>query len=379
MVVSTQEKRPFRFFDNREKYLMFVTTCSEKAAVAERVGVEMPHLRPKPPAIRLFDAGVGDGTVLTRVLRQLHRRFPTVPFLAVGKEISLEDVRLSLEKMADRFHEHPPMVLVMTNMYYHESPRLWPKSSVAASALNWTEVQLKGASSHEFDEQIRGLYPMLAEWWQVRASEKTGNPLYVRPSVLVLYREDQRFGLDAVIPHKGQADGLYDLVIAAQPYRARLPAETKVKYVLEPLAKALAPGGRMVTIQSTGKDPGMEIIRRMWPSEDPFKTPRRVLLNILQDRLRAASPDLQYHAYSDKKSLFRFALHVMPSEVTEHIGTSTLFAAWNAATYVAQIDDERLSEVMAGSDYLIATQEIVAKHGGLWFTDECFVVARDDL
>ena len=27
----------FRFFDNREKYLMFVTTCSEKWAVAERV------------------------------------------------------------------------------------------------------------------------------------------------------------------------------------------------------------------------------------------------------------------------------------------------------------------------------------------------------
>ncbi len=24
------DKSPFRFFDNREKYLMFVTTCSEK-------------------------------------------------------------------------------------------------------------------------------------------------------------------------------------------------------------------------------------------------------------------------------------------------------------------------------------------------------------
>jgi hypothetical protein len=25
----------FRFFDNREKYLLFVTTCSEKWAIAE--------------------------------------------------------------------------------------------------------------------------------------------------------------------------------------------------------------------------------------------------------------------------------------------------------------------------------------------------------
>jgi len=376
---SPEQKRPFRFFDNREKYLMFVTTCSEKAAVAERVGVELVHLQPKPPALRLFDAGVGDGTVLTRVMRQMHRRFPTVPFLAVGKEISLEDVRLSLEKMADRFHEHPQMVLVMTNMYYYESPRLWPRSSSSVSALNWTEVQLKGETAHEFDEQIRSLHPMLAEWWQVRASEKTGNPLYVRPSVLVIYREDQRFVLDPVIPHKGQADGLYDLVIAAQPYRARMPAETKVQYVLEPLARALAPGGRMVAIQSTGKDPGMEIVRRIWPDENPFKTPRRVLLKVLQDRLRASLPDLQYHAYSDKKSLFRFALHVMPSEVTEHIGTSTLFAGWNAAVYVAQIDDERLSTVMTQSDYLKATQEVMTEHGGLWFADECFVVARNKL
>ena len=55
----------------------------------------------------------------------------------------------------------------------------------------------------------------------VRTSAKTGNPLYEQPSVLVLYRGDQRFVLDAVIPRKGACDIAYDLVIAAQPYRAR--------------------------------------------------------------------------------------------------------------------------------------------------------------
>src|SRR5215467_11551190 len=28
----------FRFYDNRQKYLLFVTTCSEKQVVAQRVG-----------------------------------------------------------------------------------------------------------------------------------------------------------------------------------------------------------------------------------------------------------------------------------------------------------------------------------------------------
>jgi len=35
----------------------------------------------------------------------------------VAKEISLEDVRLGLEKMPDRFFEHPHTVLVVTNLF----------------------------------------------------------------------------------------------------------------------------------------------------------------------------------------------------------------------------------------------------------------------
>ena len=33
-----RDGEPFRFFDNREKYLMFVTTTSEKAVVSQRIG-----------------------------------------------------------------------------------------------------------------------------------------------------------------------------------------------------------------------------------------------------------------------------------------------------------------------------------------------------
>src|SRR5207237_6864813 len=83
-------EKNFRFFDNRQKYLLFVNTCSEKDVVARRVGLELGHIHPRPPAVRLFDAGMGDGTVLARVMREMHRRFPTVPFYIVGKEISLE-------------------------------------------------------------------------------------------------------------------------------------------------------------------------------------------------------------------------------------------------------------------------------------------------
>ena len=101
------DSRPFRFYDNRQKYLGFVNTCNEKWKVAERTAQELSYIQPTPPAFRLFDAGMGDGTLLAHLMRAMHRRFPTIPFYVVGKEISLEDVRLTLEKMPDRFVEHP--------------------------------------------------------------------------------------------------------------------------------------------------------------------------------------------------------------------------------------------------------------------------------
>src|SRR5262245_21899899 len=58
-----EAKNNFRFYDNRQKYLLFVSTCSEKWVVAQRVGMELANIHPRPPAVRVFDAGVGDGTV----------------------------------------------------------------------------------------------------------------------------------------------------------------------------------------------------------------------------------------------------------------------------------------------------------------------------
>ncbi|HZY07547.1 MAG TPA: hypothetical protein VFE69_07375, partial [Ilumatobacteraceae bacterium] len=169
----------------------------------------------------------------------------------------------------------------------------------------------------------------------------------------------------------------YDLVLAAQPYRSRTSAETKVKNVLGPLAKALAPGGRLVVVQSTGHDPGMEIIRRIWPAEDPFATPRHKLIKELDAQLNDDSvPQFGFEGTSDAASLFTYHLHAMPNEVSNRISTSTTLAAWNAAVYVAQIEDERTADVLMEGKYLDATADVVLKHGGLWFQDESFVVVR---
>ncbi|MSQ20397.1 MAG: hypothetical protein EXR39_12775 [Betaproteobacteria bacterium] len=374
--INEEKKTNFRFYDNRQKYLLFVNTCGEKSVVAQRIGMELGNTHPRPPAVRVFDAGVGDGTVLTRVMREMHRRFPTLPFHIVGKEISLEDVRLTLEKMPDRFFEHPASVLVLTNLFYSEAPWLTPKSVSAANSLIWHELRLTGTTSSEFEQQISGLNPFLAQNWTVKPSPTTGNPLYERPIVLVIYRDDYRFLLDNVIPKPGVVRADYDLIMASQPYRLRVPTAFKAQRVLAPLARALGPGGRLIGVHSCGNDPGQELIARVWPNDKPFGTNRHDLLKALKRELGTAARDLNFNAYADSRSIFRYDMHTLPTEIGNSIGTSTLFAAWNAAVYVAQIEDQRLSETLIDGRYLDATRDTLQKYGGLWFNDESFVVSR---
>ena len=195
---STPVSPPFRFYDNRQKYLTFVNTCNEKAVVVKRATMELAQLHPRPPALRFFDAGMGDATVLSRLMRTTHQLFPTVPLLAVAKEISLEDVRLGLEKMSDRFYEHGNTVLVITNLSYANAPALaLPEGS---GEVNWLTAKLEGTSSNEFADQIEALEPSLAHAWKTTPNPQTGNPTVVRPTVLVVYRADHEFVLDSVIP-----------------------------------------------------------------------------------------------------------------------------------------------------------------------------------
>jgi len=373
---ETSGETHFRFYDNRQKYLLFVHTCTEKQVAAQRIEMELGHLTAHAPAMRIFDAGVGDGTVLTHVMRSLHDRLPTVPFYVVGKEISLEDVRLALGKMPDRFQEHPATVLVMTNMHYSEAPHLRPNSLAAASGLVWKEVALKGTTSAAFDRQIEDLQAFLAANWTAKISPTTGNPLYERPVVLVIYREDYRLLLESVKPQQGAVRADFDLVIASQPYRARAPVEFKAAKVVAPLARALGPGGRLIGIHSHGADPGLEIVQKVWPGENPFTTDRHRLLKATRHALGAEARGLNFSPYSDQRSIFRYQMHTLPSEVSSSIGTSTLLAAWNAAIYVAQIEDQRLEPVLTDSGYLAATHEVLQRHGKLWFLNESYVISR---
>jgi len=357
--------KDFRFFDSRQKYLLFVTTTNEKSIVAEKISNQIKNIKPKKPALNILDAGLGDGTLLMSILRNCHREFPTIPFLVFGKEISMEDVRLSIEKLPDRFVEHPNMVFVVSNLSNPDKQQ----------HINWEILKLKGSSSFEFSQQFSQLDDMLYNNWQVERHPKSGNPTYKSPTVLIIYRKDHGFSLDHIIPQQDGSKNYFDLIIASQPYRSRISVQKKVDYVVKPMIQALAPDGKLILVHAMGNDSGMEIIQKIWPDENPFPSLTSDIIDYLKKILDGDFlSKLKFHS----PETLRYNLRALPNEIENSISTSLIFSAWNAATYVGQINDENVMEAEKNNQYFQHVQEIIKKYKTLWFNDEMFIIEHQE-
>jgi len=367
-------KKNFRFFDNRQKYLLFVTTTNEKNRIADNIHPYIKKIKPTKPGLKIFDAGMGDGSLLMNVMRQCHQEKPNIPLLISTKEISMEDVRLGLEKLPDRFVEHKNTVFVISNLHYSEAAFLKSANNKKQKKINWKVVKLKGRSSIDFSNQLRNLNKFLEKKWQIERDKKTGNPTYKESSVLVIYREDQEFILSDIIPTKANARNNFDLIIASQPYRSRISAEKKFKYVIEPMLKALAPKGSLLIIHASGKDPANEIITKLWPEEKPFPSLSKDIIKYIKSNTEKNF--LKKLKFKDKKQI-RCHLRALPNEISGGISTSVIFSAWNVAIYVNQMSDEKVLNAEKSQNYERVVSSIVNKNKGLYFNNELFVIQKN--
>jgi hypothetical protein len=55
-----------------------------------------------------------------------------------------------------------------------------------------------------------------------------------------------------------------------------------------------------------------------------------------------------------------------------------VLATWNAAAYVAQIDEKRLSEAMHSGAWEDAVRRVMEREPRIWFEDEAYVIVRRD-
>jgi len=360
------------FFDSRQRYLLFVTTTNEKAVIAEKLFHEIEDLKPSKPALRIFDAGVGDGAVLMNVLRICHQKFPTIPFFVSCKDVSMEDARITIEKLGDRFVEHPNIVFVISNLHYSEAGFLKSNNPKKQDKMNWNSLELEGNSSFGFYEQLRKLGPTLRDTWRVEENEH-GNTTYEQPSAVVIYRKDQEFALEQIIPTPEKSINNFDLVIVSQAYRSRASVDKKVNRVVKPMIDLISPGGKLAIFHSHGNDPGYDAIKDLWPSEEPFPNKGDDMIDHIKKSLdENLLKDLNFKPVE----IFKYNLRSQPNEINSGIATSLVFSAWNACTYVAQISDQMVKEKESDQSYVKSVEKVIKENDGLWFNDEMIVIER---
>ena len=117
-------------------------------------------------------------------------------------------------------------------------------------------------------------------------------------------------------------------------------------------------------------------VEGLWPQADPFATSREVLIAELRRALGKEAGGYDIVWQPEERYRFRYRLNALPGEMGNAIGTSTLLAAWNAAVYVAQIEDSHLEQAIASGAWVEATRKVLRRHGGLWFENNAFCVIR---
>ena len=62
--------------------------------------------------------------------------------------------------------------------------------------------------------------------------------------------------------------------------------------------------------------PAWKSSRKVWPGDNPFIHDRHQILKAVKHELGPAGRDLNFNAYADNRSLFRYVMHTLPSEIS---------------------------------------------------------------
>jgi len=78
-----------RFFDDRLKYLSFIQNTGEKKAISEKIFSHISKLSENKSYIRVLDAGTGDGTIFSNMIKSFHKYHPYTSLLITWKRNKL--------------------------------------------------------------------------------------------------------------------------------------------------------------------------------------------------------------------------------------------------------------------------------------------------
>jgi hypothetical protein len=361
-----------RFFDDRLKYLSFIQNTGEKKAISEKIYPYITALSENKSYLRILDAGTGDGTIFSNIIKSFHRCHPYTSLLITGKEISYEDLKNTLEKMPDRFVEHPNLLITMTNVKFSELGLVENSKKIKDKKVREFNLILKSNNSFDFNSEIAGdlLGDFIKKNWGITIDKK-GRTSYSSPCVIKVYREDNAKHLDKFLKNDYKNNN-YDLIIASQAYRAAAPAKVKVDNVIGPLMRLLNKSGRLLVTHTIGGESIQKVLKLAFKDKEAFPNTAKDIIDYLKN-----GPLGENNIYDISKPInYYFKFKRAPDQtVTELFGHNT-DAKWANILYVGQIAEKDIQELENNLRLLNKVRKTIDASNQIRFKNEIFGITK---
>ena len=356
-----------RFYDSRLSYLSFVQNTNEKKIISKKIYPYIEKL-PKKKVTRFLDAGIGDGTITSNIIKRFHDVHPNSLLLITGKEISFEDVFNSLIKFPDRFVEHPKLAITLTNMKFAELGLLSPTNENLPIIKK--NIVLKGKNAYEFEQQLEKLDSFINKNWGFDIDDN-GRTAYVRPCLINIYREDCKELIEKNIP-KTYKKNEYDFILASQAYRSRSLTKSKIANVIKPLACALKKNGTLIITHSAGNDSVTSILNNRFVKADLFPDDGRSILKFIN---RNKSLNGNTYQFSKPKN-YSYSFRKIPSEIVNQMSSSSLDSKISNLFYIGQLSNDEKNLILDDQKKMNKLKKLILNQDRIIFNNEIFSIKK---
>ena len=361
-----------RFFDDRLKYLSFIQNTGEKKAISEKIYSHIAGLSQNKSYLRVLDAGTGDGTIFSNIVKSFHKHHPYTSLLITGKEVSYEDLKNTLEKMPDRFVEHPNLLITMSNVKFSELGSIESSNKIKDKRVKKINLVLKSDNSFDFNSQISGakLGNFIKKNWGIEIDNK-GRTSYSSPCIIRIYREDNEKHLKQFLSNDYK-NNKYDFIVASQAYRAASSAKVKVNNVIGPLMRLLNKSGKLIVTHSCGGESVQKILKLAFKDKEAFPNNAKDIIEHLKD-----NPFGENNIYKFLNPIsYYFKFKKSPDKtVTELFGHNT-DAKWANILYVGQIPEKDILNIEANQRLYNKVKKAINTAGKIQFKNEIFSIVR---
>ena len=356
-----------RFYDSRLSYLSFVQNTNEKKIISKKV---YPYIKklPKKKVTRFLDAGIGDGTITSNIIKRFHDVHPNSLLLITGKEISFEDVFNSLIKFPDRFVEHPKLAITLTNMKFAELGLLSPTNENLPIIKK--NIVLKGKNAYEFEQQLEKLDSFINKNWGFDIDDN-GRTAYVRPCLINIYREDCKELIEKNIP-KTHKKNEYDFILASQAYRSRSLTKSKIANVIKPLACALKKNGTLIITHSAGNDSVTSILNNRFVKADLFPDDGRSILKFINQNKSLNGNTYQF----SKPKNYSYSFRKIPSEIVNQMSSSSLDSKISNLFYIGQLSNDEKNLILDDQKKINKLKKLILNQDRIIFNNEIFSIKK---